>query len=44
MLTVLLVCGLTHREAYKDLFVVSVLVPIVGGLVAGSLGLTFGAF
>ena len=44
MLTVLLVCGLTHREAYKDIFVVSVLVPVVGVIFAGSLGLAFGAF
>lgn len=44
MLTVLLVCGLTHREAYKDIFVVSVITPIVGVLFAGSLGLTIGAF
>lgn len=44
MLTVLLVCGLTHREAYKDIFVVSVMIPIVGVLFAGALGLTVGAF
>lgn len=44
MLTVLLVCGLTHREAYKDIFVVSVIIPIIGVLFAASLGLTVGAF
>jgi len=44
MLTVLLVCGLTHREAYKDIFVVSVMTPIVGVLFAGALGLTIGGF
>ncbi|MGW5341184.1 GntP family permease [Rhodococcus indonesiensis] len=44
MITVLVVCGLTHREAYKDIFVVSVLVPLVGVLFAATLGLTFGAF
>lgn len=44
MLTVLLVCGLTHREAYKDIFVVSVVIPVIGVLFAGGLGLTFGAF
>lgn len=44
MLTVLLVCGLTHREAYKDIFVVSVIIPIIGVLFAAALGLTVGAF
>lgn len=44
MLTVLLVCGLTHREAYKDIFVVSVIIPVIGVLFAAALGLTFGAF
>lgn len=44
MITVLVVCGLTHREAYKDIFVVSVLVPLVGVLFAAGLGLSVGAF
>lgn len=44
MLTVLLVCGLTHKEAYKDIFAVSVIIPVIGVLFAATLGLTFGAF
>lgn len=44
MITMLVVCGLTHRESYKDIFVVTVLVPVIGIIFAGSLGLAFGAF
>lgn len=44
MLTVLLVCGLTQREAYKHIFVVSVIIPVIGVLFAATLGLTVGAF
>ncbi|GAA4260878.1 GntP family permease [Dietzia aurantiaca] len=44
MLTVLLVCGLTHKEAYKDIFVVSVMIPVIGVVFAATLGLAVGAF
>ena len=30
IITLLLVTGLTHRESYKDIFVVTVLVPFIG--------------
>ena len=29
VITVLGICGLTHREAYGDIFVVAVLVPMI---------------
>lgn len=32
IVTLLLVCGLTHRQAYKDIAVVTVLVPFIGVL------------
>ncbi|MDO4238764.1 GntP family permease [Micrococcus sp.] len=38
IITLLLVCGLTHRQAYKDIGVVTVLVPLVGVLVVLGLG------
>ena len=44
IITLLLVTGLTHRESYKDIFVVTVLVPLVGLLAAVGLGVTVGAF
>lgn len=28
VLTMLLVCGLTHRQSYKDIFMVTVIVPL----------------
>ncbi|RUO24483.1 citrate transporter [Aliidiomarina minuta] len=34
VIALLTLMGLTHKEAYKDIFVVSVLVPLVAGLVA----------
>lgn len=44
IVTLLLVSGLSHREAYKDIGVVTVLVPVVGVVVVAVLGLLFGAF
>ncbi|MGP6174043.1 GntP family permease [Corynebacterium sp. A21] len=38
IVTLLLVCGLTHRQAYKDIGVVTVLVPFAGLLVIMALG------
>lgn len=39
IITLLLVCGLTHRQAYKDIAVVTVLVPLVGVLAVLGLGI-----
>ncbi|GAB3711615.1 GntP family permease [Nocardiopsis nanhaiensis] len=44
IITLLLVCGLSHRESYKDIGVVTVIVPVAGVAVVAALGLFFGAF
>lgn len=44
IITLLLVTGLSHRESYKDIGVVTVLVPVAGLLLTAGLGLTVGAF
>lgn len=44
IITLLLVCGLSHRESYKDIFVVTVLVPLAGLFTVLGLGLTVGSF
>ncbi len=44
VVTLLAICGLTHREAYKDIFMVAVLFPIVSLVVLVVLGSVFGAF
>ncbi|MGO1165951.1 MAG: GntP family permease [Janibacter sp.] len=44
IITLLLVCGLSHRESYKDIFVVTVIVPVAGLLAVMGIGLTVGTF
>lgn len=44
VVTLLAICGLSHRRAYGDLFVVAVAIPVVALLVVLALGLGFGAF
>ncbi|WP_435198196.1 GntP family permease [Janibacter sp. GS2] len=44
IITLLLVTGLSHRESYKDIFVVTVLVPLAGLLTVVGLGLAVGSF
>ena len=44
IITLLLVTGLTQRESYKDIFVLTVLVPFVGVAAVIALGLGVGAF
>lgn len=44
IITLLLVCGLSHRESYKDIFAVTVVVPIIGLVIVTALGLTVGTF
>ena len=44
VVTLLAICGLTHREAYKDIFMVAVLFPIVSLVLLVVLGSLFGAF
>lgn len=44
IITMLAICGLTHRESYKDIFVTAVLVPLISLVVVIVLGTFFGAF
>ena len=44
VITLLAICNLTHRESYLDIFVVSVVVPLVALVALLVLGSTFGAF
>jgi H+/gluconate symporter-like permease len=43
VITLLGICGMTHRQAYGDIFVVAVLVPLVACAVIIGLGAVFGA-
>lgn len=38
------ICGLTHREAYYDMFMVSVVGPVLAAVAVVFIGSTFGAF
>ncbi|SLN58066.1 fructuronate transporter [Falsiruegeria litorea R37] len=44
VITVLGICGLTHREAYGDIFVVAVLVPMIALIAIILLGTLLGGF
>jgi H+/gluconate symporter-like permease len=44
VITLLAICGLTHRQAYVDILVVAVLAPIVALVAVVGLGTLFGAF
>jgi len=44
VITMLTICGLTHRESYKDVFVTAVIVPIIALIVIIFLGTIFGSF
>ena len=44
IITMLAICGLTHKESYKDIFVTAVLVPLISLVVVIVLGTAFGAF
>lgn len=44
IITLLAICHLTHRESYLDIFVVSVVVPLLSLAVLLTLGSVFGAF
>ena len=44
VITVLGICGLTHRDAYGDIFVVAVLVPMIALGAIILLGTLFGGF
>lgn len=44
VITLLGICGMTHRQAYRDIFVVAVLAPTVACVVIIALGIAFGSF
>ena len=44
VITLLAICGLTHREAYFDIAVVAVVVPIIALIVLITLGTLLGSF
>jgi H+/gluconate symporter-like permease len=44
VITLLTICGLTHRESYKDIFVVAVAIPVVATIAVITLGTMFGSF
>lgn len=44
VITVLAICGLTHRQSYKDIFVVAVVIPLVALVVVITLGTLVGSF
>jgi H+/gluconate symporter-like permease len=41
VITLLAICGLTHRESYADIFVVAVAVPVFATIVVIALGSVF---
>lgn len=44
VITVLAICGLTHRQSYKDIFVVAVAIPVLALVTVIALGTVFGGF
>ncbi|WP_338752089.1 GntP family permease [Janibacter alittae] len=44
VITLLGICGLTHRQSYKDIGVVAVLIPVIALVVVIVLGTVFGSF
>ncbi|TVS03847.1 MAG: GntP family permease [Rhodobacteraceae bacterium] len=44
VITLLTICGLTHREAYRDIAVVAVIIPIIALVVLVTLGTILGSF
>lgn len=44
VITLLAICGLTHRDSYPDIFMVAVAVPVFALIVVLTLGTLFGSF
>ena len=44
VITLLLICGVTHRQSYKDVGVVSVICPLIATIIVLVLGTAFGSF
>jgi H+/gluconate symporter-like permease len=44
VITLLLICGVTHRQGYKDVAIVSILCPLAATVTVIALGTMFGSF
>lgn len=44
VITLLLICGVTHRQSYRDIAVVSVVCPLIATITVIALGTMFGSF
>lgn len=44
LITLLLICGVTHRQAYKDVAVISIAIPLLATALVITLGTWFGSF
>ena len=44
VISLLTICGLTHRESYKDIFMVAVAIPVLSTITVITLGTIFGSF
>lgn len=44
VITLLAICGLTHRQAYFDILVIAVIIPVIALVALVALGTIFGAF
>ncbi|MDN3441702.1 GntP family permease [Psychrobacter sp. APC 3279] len=44
IITMLTICGLTHRESYKDIFATAVVIPLIALTLVIILGTVFGSF
>lgn len=44
LITLLLICGLTHRQAYKDIAVITIVMPLIAVTAIIILGILFGSF
>jgi H+/gluconate symporter-like permease len=44
VISLLAICGLTHKESYYDLFIVTTVVTVIATVVVVALGTTFGSF
>lgn len=44
LITLLLICGVTHRQAYRDVAVISIAIPLLATALVITLGTWFGSF
>ena len=44
VISLLTICGMTHKESYKDIFMVAVAIPVVATITVVILGTLFGSF